>query len=84
MLINFVTDTKKRLNDDDVLPQGGQSQWPSGLRRRFATDRLLRLWARIPPGAGMSVCFERCMLSGKGLYDGMITCPEESYRVWCV
>jgi hypothetical protein len=24
------------------------------------------------------------VLSSRGLYDGMITCPEESYRVWCV
>ena len=24
------------------------------------------------------------MLSGRGLYDELITCPEESYRLWCV
>ena len=24
------------------------------------------------------------MLSGIGLCDGLITCPEESYRLWCV
>jgi hypothetical protein len=23
-------------------------------------------------------------LSGRGLCDGLITCPEESYRLWCV
>jgi len=32
----------------------------------------------------MSVCFECCVLSGRGLCDGLITCPEESYRLWCV
>ena len=24
------------------------------------------------------------MLSGRGLYDELITRPEESYRLWCV
>ena len=24
------------------------------------------------------------MLSGRGLCDGLITHPEESYRLWCV
>jgi len=24
------------------------------------------------------------VLSGRGLYDGLITRPEESYRLWCV
>ena len=24
------------------------------------------------------------MLSGRGLCDELITCPEESYRLWCV
>jgi hypothetical protein len=25
-----------------------------------------------------------CVLSGRGLYDGLITRPGESYRLWCV
>jgi hypothetical protein len=37
-----------------------------------------------PAGEWMSVSFERCVLSGRGLCVGMITHPEESYRVWCV
>jgi hypothetical protein len=24
------------------------------------------------------------VLSGRGLYDGLITRPKESYRLWCV
>ena len=32
----------------------------------------------------MSVCCKRCVLSGRGLCDGLITRPEEFYRVWCV
>jgi hypothetical protein len=32
----------------------------------------------------MSVGCECCVLSGRGLYDELITRPEESYRLWCV
>jgi hypothetical protein len=32
----------------------------------------------------MSVSYECCVLSGRGLCDGLVTRPEESYRVWCV
>jgi hypothetical protein len=34
----------------------------------------------------MDVCLLRvlCALSGRGLCDGLITRPEESYRLWCV
>jgi len=59
-------------------------QWPRGLRRRSAAARLLRLWVGIPPDPWMSVCCERCVLSGKGICDELITCPEESYRLWYV
>jgi hypothetical protein len=30
----------------------------------------------------MFVCCECCVLSGRGLCDGAITRPEESYRMW--
>ena len=63
---------------------GRRSQRPRGLRRWSAATRLLRLWVRIPPGAWMSVCCESCVLSGRGLSVGLITLPEESYRLWCV
>ena len=45
---------------------------------------LLRSWVRIPPGAWIFVCCECRVLSGRGLCDELITCPEESYRLWCV
>ena len=32
----------------------------------------------------MFVCCECYVLSGKGPYDGLITRPEESYRLWRV
>jgi len=53
-------------------------QWPRGLRRGSAAARLLGLWVRIPPGAWMFVCCQCCVLSGRGLYDELITCPEET------
>ena len=46
-----------------------------------ATVRLLGLRVRIPPEAWMFVCCERCVLSDRGLCDGLITRPEESYRL---
>ena len=58
-----------------------RSQWPRGLRRWSAASRLLRSWVRIPPDAWMFVCCECCVLSGRGLYDELITRPEESYRM---
>jgi len=47
-----------------------------------STVRLLRLWVRIPPVAWMFVCCECRVLSGRGLCDGLITRPEESYWLW--
>jgi len=61
-----------------------RSQWPRGLGRRSAAARLLRSWVRIPSETWMSVCCECCVLSGRGLWDELITRPEESYRLWCV
>jgi hypothetical protein len=45
---------------------------------------LTRIVGSNPPGAWMSVSCECCVLSGRGLYVGPISGPEESYRVWCV
>jgi hypothetical protein len=36
------------------------------------------------PTGGMDICRECCVLSGRGLCDGLITRPEESYRLWRV
>ena len=61
-----------------------RSQWPRGLRHRSSAARLLRLWVRIPPGAWMFVCCKCCVLPGRGPCEGLIICPEESYRLWRV
>ena len=65
------------------MPHDSRSQWPRGLRLPSAAARLLELWVRIPPGSWMSLCCECCVLSGRGLCDGLIPHPEESYRLWC-
>jgi hypothetical protein len=54
------------------------------LRRRSSAVRLLRSRVQIPPEAWMFVCCECCVLSGRGLCDGLITRPEESYQLWRV
>jgi hypothetical protein len=56
----------------------------AALRSGSAAARLLGLWVRIPPAACLSVSCECCVLSGRGLCDGLVTRPEESYRMWCV
>ena len=57
--------------------------WQRGLRRRYASARLLEFRVRIPSGLWRSDCCERCVLCGRGLCDGPVTHPEESYRLWC-
>jgi len=32
----------------------------------------------------MFACSECCVLSGRGLFDELITLPEEFYQLWCV
>jgi hypothetical protein len=61
-----------------------RSQCPRGLRPRSAAARLLKSWVRFPPWTWKFVCWEYCVLSGRGLCDGLITRPYESYRLWCV
>ena len=60
------------------------SQWPRGLRRWSTAVCLLRSWIPIPPEAWMFVCWECCVLPGRGLCEELTTRPEESYRLWCV
>jgi hypothetical protein len=67
-----------------ILDRNSRSQWLRGLRSRSTAARPLRLPVRIPPGAWMFVCCKCCVLSRRGLCDGLITRPEESYRLWRV
>ena len=61
-----------------------KSRWPRDIKRRFTAARFLGLRVRNPSGAWIFVCCECCVLSGRGLCEGLITRPEESYRVWSV
>jgi len=47
------------------------------------TSRLLELRVRTTPGARICISFDCCVLTGTGQGIGLITRPEESYRVWC-
>ena len=60
-----------------------RSRWPHGPRRGSAADRLRRLRVQIPPVVWMFFSCDCFLLSGRGLYDGPLTHPGESYRV-CV
>jgi hypothetical protein len=55
-----------------------------GLRRGSAAARLLGSWVWIPSGAWRFVSCTVVVLSGRGLCDGLIPRPEESYRLWRV
>ena len=61
-----------------------QSQWSRSLKHVSAATRLLGLRIRILPGAWMCDSFECCVLSGRGPCVGLMTRPEESYRLCCV
>jgi hypothetical protein len=60
------------------------TQWTRGIRRWSATTPLLEMWGvRIPPGAWMSICCWCCVLSGKGLCVGLITCYNKGGASEC-
>jgi hypothetical protein len=59
------------------------SKWLRSLKHGFAAARWLKLWVRMPPDHGY-LFLVTFVLSGRGLCDGQMTCPKESYRVWCV
>ena len=44
-------------------------------------NRWLAATAGSNTAGSMDVCYECCVLSGKGLFDGLIPRPEETYRV---
>ena len=89
-MFEYLTHTLYYTHNGDASTQDHRTYWqgrskcPRGLRRGSATARLLRLWVRIPPGAWIFVYCECCVLSDRGLCEGPITRPEESYRLWCV
>jgi len=59
-------------------------QWPRGLRRSSDAAGFLGLGFRIPPATWMPFSCACCVLSGRGLFVGLITRPEEPYCEFCV
>ena len=66
------------------IGRSGRFQWSLGLKRSSAAACVLGLWVRMPLGAWTSAISEYYVLSGRGICVGLITHPEESYRVCCV
>ena len=76
LVVSSVIKSGLKMNISSYLTS--RSQWPCGLRLRSTAVRLVGLWVRIPPGAWISVVGVECC-TGRGLCDGLITGPEESY-----
>ena len=73
---------KRKLNNisQAIAGPSGHAVWGIGLRP-------LACWGRgfeSHRGAWMFVCCKWCVLSGRGLWDVLITLPEESYQLWCI
>ena len=60
-----------------------RSRLPQELRRGSMAARLLGLGGSNPAGPWLSVSWDYCVLSGRGLCHRSIIGPEESYRMWC-
>ena len=85
MWLHEITDVANR--SSFRIGKGRSCADPSSraIRRSSTVARLLRFWVLIPPEAWMSVrCEGSAFYSGRSLCDGLITRPEESYRLWCV
>jgi hypothetical protein len=50
----------------------------------FVCSRSLAKTAGSNPAGRKEICWKSCMLSGRGFCFGLITCPEEYYRMWAV
>ena len=61
-----------------------RAQWPNGFKARVCGRPLSGNAGSNPAEALMSVSCECCVLSGRGLCDGPIPRPEESYWLCCV
>ena len=71
----------ENLNIDNTVRR---FKWLRCLMCGSAAARFLGLLVQISPGEWMSLSWECCVLSGRGLCVRLITCTEESYPVWCV
>jgi hypothetical protein len=67
-----------------VIAQLDRFQWPRGLKAWVCVRSLAAIVGSNPTASWMSVSCDCCLLSGTSPCVGLITRPEQSYRVWCV
>jgi hypothetical protein len=75
---------RKRRTELKRLEAESRSRWPHDLRLGVCGRLRAGIVGSNRTGAWMSISCECCVLSGRGLCDGLITFPGESYRVWRV
>jgi hypothetical protein len=61
-----------------------RTHWPRGLKRESAAARFLGFGFRVQLGCGYFSFVSVACLSGRGHCVGLISRPEESYRLWCI
>jgi hypothetical protein len=61
-----------------------RSQPSGGQMRDLPSLCMLGLQVRVLLEAWRCVCCEHCEVSGRDIWEGPITLPEESYQVWCL
>ena len=85
-----ISSSQRPLPDNTRQSQQTNIHAPGGIRTQDLSRRAAGPLAccdrgfRIPPGAWIFVCCDCRVLSGRGLFDELITRPEESYRLCCV
>jgi hypothetical protein len=79
----FLSGKATTMSNISHWPTTCRFQRPCGLRQGSSAADLLGLWVSTLPETCLSVCCECCVLSCRGLWFGLITRPEKSYRVWC-
>jgi hypothetical protein len=70
-------------NFGELIPCTSQSQWPRGLKRGVCRRSLAGIVSS-NTAEGMDICLSWMLFSGTGLCVGLITGPEEFYKLWCV
>ena len=75
--LQYIYYREQHVGKSNVFPRKHNS-----FRRLFNGSLGLRV--RISPEAWISGLCECCVLSGRGVCDGPINRPEESYWLWCV
>jgi hypothetical protein len=86
---HFITQWHSKTEPWTVFCVYKMPEWPIPVAtwyEAWVCDRALAVIVGSNPARGVDVCLccECCVMSGRGLCDGLITYPEEFYRLWCV